>query len=103
VIYAHTRPHCAAYYPVLIYAPNAFHCGGPGHGTFLREDGSLVASVSGVVEYVDKLVMVRPPKTRYVASTAAVGDVVVGRVVETVLGRGQRWKLDINSQQVPTA
>ena len=33
------------------------------------------------------------------SATAAIGDVVVGRVVETVLGRGQRWKVDINSQQ----
>lgn len=87
-----------------------------------------MASVSGIVHYIDRsaekqhlvvlcsqhiratsrsssvartrrLVMVRPLKTRYVATTAAIGDVVVGRIVETVLGRGQRWKVDINSQQ----
>ena len=35
-----------------------------GHGTFLRRDGALVATVAGVVQYIDRLVMVRPLKTR---------------------------------------
>ena len=69
-----------------------------GHGTFIRR-GNVVASISGIVEWMDKLVTVRPLGTRYVAATAAIGDIVVGRVTEVVLGRGQRWKLDIQSQQ----
>jgi exosome complex component RRP4 len=69
-----------------------------GHGTFVRR-GQVVASISGIVEWMDKLVTVRPLGTRYVAATAAIGDIVVGRVTEVVLGRGQRWKLDIQSQQ----
>ena len=69
-----------------------------GHGTFIRR-GQVVASISGIVEWMDKLVTVRPLGTRYVAATAAIGDIVVGRVTEVVLGRGQRWKLDIQSQQ----
>lgn len=35
-----------------------------GHGTFIL-DGNLVASVAGVVETVNKFVMVRPMKSRY--------------------------------------
>ena len=69
-----------------------------GHGTLIRR-GQVVASISGIVEWMDKLVTVRPLGTRYVAATAAIGDIVVGRVTEVVLGRGQRWKLDIQSQQ----
>jgi len=69
-----------------------------GHGTFVRR-GRVVASISGTVEWMDRLVTVRPLHNRYVASTAAIGDIVVGRVTEVVLGRGQRWKLDVRSQQ----
>ena len=69
-----------------------------GHGTFLRR-GQIVASISGMVEWMDKLVTVRPLGTRYVAATAAIGDIVVGRVSEVVLGKTGRWKLDIQSQQ----
>jgi hypothetical protein len=49
-----------------------------GHGTQVVED-SLVATVSGVVEKVNRLVTVRTLHSRY---SAEVGDVVVGRVVE---------------------
>jgi|EP01047_Picozoa_sp_COSAG01_P070119 exosome complex component RRP4 len=69
-----------------------------GHGTFLR-NGAVVASISGPVEYMDRLVTVRPLRSRYVAAVASVGDVVIGRVSEVVLGRAQRWKVDIHSQQ----
>ena len=63
-----------------------------GKGTLVSSnDGQLVASVCGVVERVNKLVTVRPLRSRY---TAHAGDVVVGRVVEI---QGKRWKLDINS------
>lgn len=36
-----------------------------GHGTFIDADNNLVASVAGVVETVNKFVMVKPLKGRY--------------------------------------
>lgn len=49
-----------------------------GHGTVM-EDDSLKATVAGVVERVNKLVSVRPLKTRY---TGEIGDVIIGRIRE---------------------
>lgn len=64
-----------------------------GHGTLVRQDGALIATVAGVVERVNKLVSVRPLRSRYVGE---VGDVVVGRVLEV----GQkRWKVDVRGRQ----
>ena len=64
-----------------------------GHGTLVRHDGVLIATVAGVVERVNKLVSVRPLRSRYVGE---VGDVVVGRVLEV----GQkRWKVDVRGRQ----
>lgn len=64
-----------------------------GHGTFaMPGGGELTATVSGVVERVNKLVAVRPLRSRYAPE---VGDVVVGRVVEIV---AKRWKLDLNAR-----
>ncbi|CAB4026725.1 Exosome complex component RRP4, partial [Paramuricea clavata] len=58
-----------------------------GHGTFVDDD-KIVASVTGTVEIVNKLISVKPLKTRY---NGEVGDVVVGRIKEV----GQkRWKVD---------
>eukprot|EP00744_Colponema_vietnamica_P005096 GILI01007499.1.p1 GENE.GILI01007499.1~~GILI01007499.1.p1 ORF type:complete len:320 (-),score=69.57 GILI01007499.1:234-1151(-) len=66
-----------------------------GHGTY-EEDGKLIASVAGVVERVNKLICVRPLKTRY---TGEIGDVIVGRIGEV----GQkRWRVDINANQLAT-
>ena len=62
-----------------------------GHGTY-SEGGKLIATVSGVVEKVNKLICVRPLKARY---TGEVGDVVVGRVTEIA---AKRWKIDTNSK-----
>eukprot|EP00049_Salpingoeca_infusionum_P018842 m.359042 g.359042 ORF g.359042 m.359042 type:complete len:270 (-) comp18383_c0_seq1:326-1135(-) len=62
-----------------------------GHGTFLQ-DGVLYASVAGVVERVNKVVSVRPMRTRYVGE---IGDVVVGRVTEVAQ---RRWKVDTQSR-----
>ena len=45
-----------------------------GHGTRVA-DGRLLATVCGTVERVNKLVSVRPLRTRYVPET---GDVVLG-------------------------
>ena len=39
----------------------------------------LYASVAGVVERVNKLISVRPLRTRY---SGEVGDVVIGRILE---------------------
>ena len=65
-----------------------------GHGTQVVDDGGrLVATVCGTVERVNKLVSVRPLRSRYVPET---GDVVLGRVTEIA---GKRWKLDVNSRQ----
>ena len=63
-----------------------------GHGTYVSGE-ELVASLAGVVERVNKLVSVRPVRSRY---TAEVGDVVVGRVKEV---GSRRWKIDINARQ----
>eukprot|EP00249_Psilotum_nudum_P010386 c22508_g1_i1 orf=190-1218(+) len=63
-----------------------------GHGT-QQVDGQLMSSVCGIVERVDRLVTVRPLRTRYNAET---GDVVVGRITE--LGP-KRWKVDVNFKQ----
>ena len=63
-----------------------------GHGTQVV-DGRLLATVCGTVERVNKLVSVRPLRSRYVPET---GDVVLGRVTEIA---GKRWKLDVNARQ----
>ena len=69
-----------------------------GHGTYASE-GNLVASVAGVVERVNKLICVRPLRSRWVGSwgtydvhlcsalitfryNGEIGDVVVGRIIE---------------------
>lgn len=62
-----------------------------GHGTYLQ-DNKLCASVAGMVERVNKLVSVKPFKTRY---TGEVGDVVVGRITEVAQ---KRWKVDTYSK-----
>jgi exosome complex component RRP4 len=68
---------------------------GSGHGTFV-EDEQVIASVAGTVERVNKLVSVKPVKSRYVLAreffqgssrdihryTPEVGDLVVGRITE---------------------
>jgi len=64
-----------------------------GHGTIARAHGTLVATVAGVVERVNKLVSVRPLRSRY---NGEVGEVVVCRIVEV----GQkRWKAEVNARQ----
>ncbi|KJE90267.1 exosome complex exonuclease RRP4 [Capsaspora owczarzaki ATCC 30864] len=71
-----------------------------GHGTYFQQQSKdeneqpaqLTAAYAGIVERVNKLLVVRPLRTRY---SGEVGDVVVGRV--TGLG-GKRWKLDINAR-----
>ena len=61
-----------------------------GHGVVNR-NGNLIASVAGFIEQTNKLIFVRPIKTRYVPE---VGD-VVGRVREV----GDKiWQIDIAAQ-----
>lgn len=62
-----------------------------GHGTY-EEGGDLKASVAGVKEQVNKLVSVRPLKSRY---NGQVGEVLVGRIMEVTQ---KRWKVDTNSR-----
>lgn len=50
-----------------------------GHGTYTDGEGTVLSSVAGAVERVNKLLSVRPLKTRY---TAEIGDIVVGRITE---------------------
>ncbi|RHZ59518.1 hypothetical protein Glove_363g5 [Diversispora epigaea] len=64
-----------------------------GHGTYLDENETHLASVAGVVERVNKLITVRPLNTRY---TGNIGDLVIGRITEV---SNKRWKVDINSRQ----
>ena len=58
-----------------------------------RADGALVATVAGVVERVNKLVSVKPLRSRY---TGEVGDVVVARIVDVGT---KRWRADVNARQ----
>lgn len=63
-------------------------------GTLLSDTPSgqvLTATVAGVVSRVNKLVMIRPLRAKYIPET---GDVVIGRVVEL---SGKRWRLDVNA------
>lgn len=63
-------------------------------GTLLSNSSQgriLTATVAGVISRVNKLVMVRPLRAKYVPET---GDVVVGRVMELA---GKRWRLDVNA------
>ena len=65
-----------------------------GHGTYVDErDGTLRACVCGVVERVNKLITVRPLRSRY---TADIGDVIVGRISEVSMNR---WKVDVQGRQ----
>ncbi|RUS82933.1 hypothetical protein EGW08_009317 [Elysia chlorotica] len=62
-----------------------------GHGTYM-EDDCLHASVAGTVERVNKLISVRPLKTRY---NGEIGDVVIGRIRELAQ---KRWKVETHSR-----
>ncbi|VDM43646.1 unnamed protein product [Toxocara canis] len=58
-----------------------------GHGTYLSGE-ELIASVAGAVEQVNKLITVKPLKSRY---NGEIGDVVVGRITEV---QQKRWKVE---------
>lgn len=59
----------------------------------MSQEESLVASVAGIVEKVNKLVSVRSLKARY---QGEIGDVVVGRITDV---EQSRWKADIHARQ----
>ncbi|XP_077504686.1 exosome complex component Rrp4 isoform X2 [Amblyomma americanum] len=64
-----------------------------GHGTYVDSSNEqLLSSVAGVVEKVNKLITVRPLKTRY---NGEIGDVVIGRIVEV---QQRRWKVEMASR-----
>ncbi|KAH8553288.1 hypothetical protein BGW37DRAFT_485163 [Umbelopsis sp. PMI_123] len=64
-----------------------------GHGTYLDAESTVISSVAGVVERVNKLISVRALKARY---TGEIGDIVVGRITEVA---PRRWKVDVNGRQ----
>lgn len=87
---------------VITADPSSFICG---HGTFLdKKSSSILSSVAGNVEYINKLIRVIPPKTRFVISSqhfyfrylGEVGDVVVGRIIRVCQ---RKWIVDIHAQQ----
>lgn len=56
------------------------------------EDDCIKSSVAGVMQKVNKLICVKPLRSRYVGE---IGDVVVGRVLEV---QQKRWKIETNSR-----
>jgi len=67
-----------------------------GHGCYRDEDEAppqLIASVAGYIERINKLISVRPVKSRY---TGEVGDLVVGRITAV---ESKRWKVDIGGHK----
>ncbi|CAE6460835.1 unnamed protein product [Rhizoctonia solani] len=64
-----------------------------GHGTFV-EDEQVIASVAGTVERVNKLVSVKPVKSRYVSGEIFAKDLQGESKVQN-----KRWKVDVNSRQ----
>lgn len=63
-----------------------------GHGTFFDADSHLTASVAGVIQPINRLVSVKPLRTRY---NGEIGDVIVGRIIDV---QQKRWKVETNSR-----
>ncbi|KAJ9461713.1 Exosome complex component rrp4 [Diplonema papillatum] len=63
-----------------------------GKGTYV-DDGSLLSSLCGEIQMMDRMVRVEAANSRYVG---AIGDCVVGRVVAVAAGR---WRVDVGSFQ----
>ncbi|WFD45196.1 Exosome complex component rrp4 [Malassezia psittaci] len=64
-----------------------------GHGSYIdATQNEIVSLLSGSVDRVNKLISVRPVRTRY---RPEVGDLVVGRITEV---QSRRWKVDIGSK-----
>jgi len=82
-----------------------------GHGTYVGEEDKVIASVAGTVQRVNKLLSVKPLKSRYTPIPnqilfhlylsdkryePQIGDLVIGRITEV---GPKRWKVDISSKQ----
>ncbi|KAM0683542.1 Exosome complex component rrp4 [Mitosporidium daphniae] len=68
-----------------------------GNGTILdSSNSSILSTVAGNVEYINKLIRVIPPKARYLGE---IGDVIVGRVIRVCQ---RKWAIDLNGQQPAT-
>ena len=69
-----------------------------GHGTYLDSESTVISSVAGVVERVNKLISVRALKARY---TGEIGDIVVGRITEvpnvSFVCNGNIWRILMSS------
>ncbi|KAG8788874.1 exosome non-catalytic core subunit rrp4 [Serendipita sp. 401] len=63
-----------------------------GHGTF-ADGEDVAATVAGTLQRVNKLLSVKPIRSRY---TPQIGDLVVARIVDV---QPKRWKVDANGQQ----
>ncbi|OLL25367.1 Exosome complex component rrp4 [Neolecta irregularis DAH-3] len=63
-----------------------------GHGTYTGIDKAF-ASVVGTITRTNKLITVKPVKSRY---TPEIGDLVVGRISEV---SQKRWKVDVGARQ----
>ncbi|PKI82690.1 Exosome complex component rrp4 [Malassezia vespertilionis] len=64
-----------------------------GHGCYLDASrDEIVSLLIGSVDRVNKLISVRPVRTRY---RPEVGDLVIGRITEV---QSKRWKVDIGSK-----
>lgn len=64
-----------------------------GHGCYLdAARGDIVSSLSGTLDKVNKLISVRPVRTRY---RPEVGDLVIGRITEV---QSRRWKVNIGAK-----
>ena len=59
-----------------------------------KSTGGYIATTCGIVEKINKLVFVRPLKSRY---SGDVGDVIVGRVNEVA---GDRWMVEFGGSQM---
>ncbi|XP_015788452.1 exosome complex component RRP4 [Tetranychus urticae] len=64
-----------------------------GHGTYYKSK-VLTSSVAGCIDKVNKLLSVRPLRTRY---NGEIGDIVVGRVID-VQTEHKRWRIDTSSR-----
>lgn len=66
-----------------------------GHGTYIQDtDKSLISSVAGKVEPINRLITVKAPKTRF---NGEIGDVIIGRIIDVQVQQ-KRWKVDTNSR-----
>ena len=75
----HTKTYCTVQQLIVVLAPGDVITKDAGfmrgHGTYMK-NGTLYASVAGVIQRVNKLISVTPLKTKY---QGEIGDVIVGK------------------------